>query len=389
MKNRTALFGSQSILLLVLGVALGVNASAQNAPAYGGLKLEGARITGTNEISAEDLLRGLDLHAGQPIALSEIRTACHWLEDLMIYKSLECSAVREEDSAWIVLQVPVSATRMDNEDGIIFDNIVWMSRAEILQRLKRSIPLFTSHVQLKSPLNEDVLRVLNQMLTERGMKVQAVRDEFWMERDKNVYKVAGVSVPVVSIEVQGENAPRAIKQWSGAYDDKQFSMALLNWRLNEVIDNYYYPRGYLHPVVQEPEVISLGLKNGAFPVKIILRINAGVQYTFKALRFEGRAQTFEHELRPAWTLKPGAPYDVAYGRQFYFSVLSSDWAPYGKAAATGIDCTRLDEREHSVTLTIKVPENKVDQTLSSEAKPCTDLLVDYFFPGNVVEQVKQ
>lgn len=382
---RTYLFGSQSILLLLLGAGLGVNAAAQTEAASGGLRLEGARITGTTELSAEDLLRGLELRRGEAITLSELRAACHRLEELMIYKSLECTAVREEDQAWIVLDVPASAARADNEDGIIFDNFVWMSRAEILQRLKRSIPLFTAHVQLKSPLNEEILREMNQLLAERGMKIEAVRDEFWVERGKNVYKAAGISVPVVSIEVKGVNAPRQIKQWSGAYDDNQFSMALLNWRLNEVIENYYYPRGYLHPMVQEPEVISLGVKDGMFPVKIILRIDAGAQYTFKDLRLEGRAQAHEAELKSAWTLKAGAPYDVSYGRQFYFSVLGNDWAPKGKISSTGIDCTRIDDKEHTVTLTIKVPESDLDHTLSPEAKPCTDLLVDYFFPGNVVE----
>jgi hypothetical protein len=377
------------MLMLLLVLALAMDTSAQTQPTYNGLRLVGARITGTTEMNAEELLRGLDLHAGEPITLSEIRIACHRLEDLLIYKSLNCSAVREDDSAWIVLQVPVSSTRADNEDGIIFDNFVWMSRAEILQRIKKAVPLFTSHIQLKSPLNDDVLRVLNQLLAERGMKAQAIRDEFWVERDKNVYKATGISVPVVSIEVTGENAPRQIKQWSGAYDNKQFSMALLNWRLNEVIENYYYPRGYLHPVVQEPEVISLGVKEGAFPVKIILRVDAGTQYTFKSLRLEGRALAHEAELRKAWTLKPGSPYDVGYGRQFYFSVQSSDWAQQGKASSAGSDCTRVDVKEHTVTLTIKIPESNMDRTLSAEAKPCTDLLVDYFFTGNVVEQLKQ
>lgn len=390
MKSRgVTLFVSQSILFFLLAATFAANASAQTQPAYNGLRLEGARITGTTEISADDLLRGLELHKGDVITLSAIRIACHRLEDLMIYKSIECSAVREDDSAWIVLKVPVSSTKADLEDGIIFDNFVWMSRAEILQKIKKAIPLFTSHIQIKSPLNDEVLCVLNQSLVERGMKSQAVRDEFWVERDKNVYKATGISVPVVSIEVKGENAPRAIKQWSGAYDNKQFSMALLNWRLNEVIDNYYYPRGYLHPVVQEPEVISLGMKDGAFPVKIILRIDAGAQYTFKALRLEGRALVHESDLRRAWTLKPGSPYDVGYGRQFYFSIQGSDWAQQGKTSSAGSDCTRVDEKEHTVTLTLKIPESNMDRTLSSEAKPCTDLLVDYFFPGNYVEALKQ
>lgn len=340
-------------------------------------------------MSQDDLLRGLHLTLGQPTLLSELRASCRQLEGLMLYRRYDCSAVREGDNAWIVLDVPASSTSMDADDGIIFDNFVWMSRAQILHRIKQTIPLATSHIQLKSPLNDQILGVLNQLLAERGIKAEAVRDEFWIERNKNVFKANGISVPVASIEVQGKNAPRAIKQWAGDYEENEFSMALLNWRLNAVVEDAYLPRGYLHPDVHEPEVIFLGQKGGAYPVKIVLRIDSGPLYTFKELRLEGAAHKHEAELRTEWTLKPGAAYDISYGRRFYFSVLGYDWAQMGRSTATGIDCTRIDDREHTVTLTIKVPESATDHALSPEALPCSNLLVDYFFPGNYVDTTEK
>ena len=95
-RNSGALNGSSSLrfvmgalrLALLLLAMLAVCTSAQTAPAYNGLRLEGARITGTTEMSSEDLLRGLELHAGEPITLSAIRMACHRLEDIQIYRSI-------------------------------------------------------------------------------------------------------------------------------------------------------------------------------------------------------------------------------------------------------------------------------------------------------------
>ncbi len=379
-----AALSSIALLLALLTVSAALPAHAQSGAPDGGLTLAGARISGTREISQQDLLRGLNLGISQPVTLSALRAACRALKALELFHSYQCDAVREEDKAWIVLDVPASSTSAQYEDEIIFDNFVWLTRADLLARIKQAIPLFTSHLQINSPLNAQVLPVLNQIATDRVPLAHVVRDEFWTERNKNVYKVEGIHVPVVAISVEGQNAPRSIRQWAQGYESNEFSMALLNWRLNSVLEEAYFPRGYLHPIVQEPQVVFLGGKNGAFPVRIVLRIDSGPLYTFKALRLEGRAAAHKDELGSDWSLKPGAPYDLDYARQFFFSVTKYDWARAAKRSAAGLDCMRIDEIDRTVTLTIKIPETDADLALSPEAKPCADPLLDSFFPGNLV-----
>lgn len=370
-----------TLIALLLALLSTIAAAAQTDSA-GGLTLAGVRISGTRELTPQDLLRGLHLSAGQPITLSDLRASCRALLALDLYHHYDCSAVREDEKAWLLLDVPASSTSSEYEDEIIFDNFVWLTRADILARIKLAIPLFTSHLQMNSPLNDQVLPVLNQLAAARVPQAHVVRDEFWTERNKNVFKVVGIHVPVTSISVEGQNAPRSIRPWTEGYDSNEFSMALLNWRLNSILEDAYFPRGYLHPIVQEPQVFFLGEKNGTFPVRIVLHIDSGAQYTLKALRFEGRAAAHQVELRANWTLAPGAPYDLAYARQFFFSVTKYDWARVGKRSAAGLDCMRIDDPEHTVTLTIKIPDSDADLMLSPEARPCANPLLDSFFPGN-------
>jgi hypothetical protein len=173
--------------------------------------LAGAKISGTSDLTSVDLLRGLKLRTGERMDQTEAQDACRLLLDLTAFYSASCRPVVVDRQLWIDVSVK-------NSPGppLIFDNFVWTTRTALIARLKKDVPLFTPDLPYESKLNSDVIRVLNQVLSERGIRGSVEHSRFWINRGMNVFVVDGIQVPVVSCDIEGDNAPTPvdIRRWS-------------------------------------------------------------------------------------------------------------------------------------------------------------------------------
>jgi hypothetical protein len=140
---------------------------------------------------------------------------------------------------------------------VVFDNLVWTQKAELLARLKQEIPLFMPNLPESCGLTNYIIRVLQEIVNERGINASLrYDDQFWTLRGMNVFYVGGISTPVTSLEIHGNNAPSSeeLAKWSRFYTKEDSSAARLTWVVNWVKRDLYKPRGYLKPVVGEPVV---------------------------------------------------------------------------------------------------------------------------------------
>ncbi len=345
--------------------------------------LAGARTSGTADLSPTDLLRGLDLQVGDGVAWDELLAKCNELENKKAFNGFSCGPRVDGKSIWLDLairDVPVPP--------LIFDNFVWTSRAALIARVKRQVPLFTPQIPYESTLNVDVIKALNRILSEDGVKGTVDHPQFWISRGMNVFVVEGITVPVVACAIEGENAPSSadVQRWAHVADGWTLSIAELNWRLGFAVRDLYNSRGYLHPSVQEPRVQFLGKSGGKFPVKVIIRISSGPQYTFRSVNFAGRAKAHEGQLLSEWQLKPGDIYNDSYTSEFESNrILDQPWAQKdGTSSLTSSSCVVIDESGRSVSLTITVglPKHGRGPTDSSR---CAQLDQFFFFPGNYVD----
>jgi len=178
----------------------------------------------------------------------------------------------------------------------------------------------------------------------------------------NVFLVDGISTPVRSLEIEGENAPATseVLRFSEFYRKENFSAARLTWVQNFVLRDLYAPRGYLRAKIQQSIVQPLPEENGAYPVRVVLHISSSHLYTFDSVRFEGLAREHAATLLAKWALKPGDPYDPAYVKEFCSKeILSSTWARHSSTETdVALPCAMLDEDRKAVALTITVAKPK-------------------------------
>ena len=346
------------------------------------LTLAGAKISGTSDLTDVDLLRGLKLRSGEKINQTEAQEACRFLLDLMAFYSASCRPVVNDRQLWIDVAVK-------NSPGppLIFDNFVWTTRAALIARLKKDVPLFSPDLPYESKLNSDVTRVLNQVLAEQGIKGSVEHSRFWINRGMNVFVVNGIQVPVVSCEIEGDNAPTSedIRRWSHRENGWNLSLAGLNWELGFALAEFYYSRGYLHPVVQESFIKFLGERDGKFPVDLKMRISSGPQYTFKSINFNGSAKAHARQLLSEWKLKPGDVYNNSYTSEFESKMLEQPWARKDATSSlTSSSCVTIDESDRTVSLAITVglPPRVF---MSGLNQVCADMHQGFSFPGSYVD----
>lgn len=327
--------------------------------ANGALTLSTVEIIGTDRLSTDDLVRGLKLKVGGPTRRQDLQRACDQFKQLKLFESSRCSChIREQN---ISLTIFVK----DQHRGmrVVFDNFVWISRAELLTRLKHDLPLFMPILPQSSSLNNDIVRVLDQVVAEHGIKAHvAYDDHFWVERGMNVFYIEKFSTPIISLQIEGENAPAPdeFRKWAQFCTKENFSAARLTWVTDWVIRDFYHTRGHLRVFVGEPIVQSLGEKDGAYPVSVTLRVTSGDLYRFQSVRFEGLAKARTDSLLPQWKLKPGDPYNQRYVDDFIESViLRAPWAQYSTVQSDSAEvCTNIEEASYQVSVTIKLEAPK-------------------------------
>jgi outer membrane protein assembly factor BamA len=350
----------RSISVFILGLLSVVPRIAGGTDA---LVLSEVRIVGTNQLSSEDVIRGLNLKIGEPTTRQSLLRACDRLRQLKLFRSSQCRYAIHGHSLSLTISVVEKWAGMPIGMPVVFSNFVWTKRADLLSRLKREIPLFMPDLPESCGLTNDIIRVLQQVVNERGIKA-AVRydDSFWTLRGMNVFYIEGISTPVMALQIEGENAPspEELAKWSQFYTKEDFSAARLTWVIRWVQRDLYNPRGYLRPVVGEPVIHFLGEKEGTYPVRVILPITSGDLYTFDSVRFEGLAKEHAVSLISKWKLRPGDPYDKAYVDGFITNeILSAPWARHSKSESDdAIPCAEIDRASKKVSLTVTVEPPK-------------------------------
>jgi outer membrane protein assembly factor BamA len=345
------------MLQLVFGVWLAhFGFSASGVPiAHAPLTLSRVEIIGTTRLSNEDVAAGLNLRVGKETTRDELARACDHFDQMKLFNSASCAF----DIRGATASLSISVNEMSRGWPVVFQNFVWMTRSQLLARLKQDIPLFMPELPEETGLKGEIIRVLELVASERGIHAKVEYDGFWAIRGMNDFYIDGISTPVVSLQIEGENAPslEETQQWSKIlYKNEDYSAPRLTWVIRSLIRDFYFARGYMRPVVGQPRLEYLGEKDGAYPVRIVVPIVSGDVFRFESVKFEGLAEPHSSELLAKWKLSPGDPYNESYKDKFIFDeILTQPWAQKssGESRSTS-PCGLINEATMTVSVTIGV-----------------------------------
>jgi outer membrane protein assembly factor BamA len=240
-----------------------------------------------------------------------------------------------------------------------FEDFVWFSDAQLLNRIKESAPLFNGTVPLSGRLADEVSDVLQAMLVENGIPghVEYTRAAAMEGRPESiVYRVSDVVITVRHIEFTGvgEAELPPLEEAAKNLPDREYSRLHLQTLVQRRLLPVFHARGFLKATFGDPEpkVVKLpaaasddSLRNQTV-VDVAFAVTPGQQYKLKSLEWSGNHEFSSDVLGKMVVAKPGEPANTVrladelkeiqnlYGSKGYVTATVKTEANFDDAAGT-------------------------------------------------------
>jgi outer membrane protein assembly factor BamA len=319
-------------------------------------RLQTVRVVGSHRFREEDLIASLNLKLGSDVDVGALQQAADRLMQTGVLASLEYKYTPL--SAGIAVEYDVT-----DATGFLpcrYDNIVWISDADLTKAVHEKVPLFSGEAPTSGELLDQVSLAVSEVLAKSGV-VTKVRYElhtrgingpvdailFVSETFKP--KVQGITLTGATLmtpEEKIENTKRLIG------DD--YSAARMHDSLASGLSFLYGSKGYLRVQVGEPEAKIVGAPLPAL-VAVTVPVTEGAQYRLKSVGWSGNSVIPTAELETPVLLRAG---DVAdHGKlEMELQDAQKDYRSKGYLVAKVEPVPTFSDEDHTVSYQMKVSE---------------------------------
>ena len=207
-------------------------------------RLASIQIEGSEKLPPTEVAEASGLVIGTPVNLDDVKSATERLSQLGLFEYVSYRYQTTPSTITVVFVVEESAKFYECD----FDNFVWISREELLERLEEEIPLFTGQAPPAGFLIEEIKRVLQDILKELNVPGRIIHFPSSVNKETtNLFRVDGVSIPVTSIRFEGVEAisQKTLQKASRPLLSRDFSADFLRTFANYNLISLYLSKGYL------------------------------------------------------------------------------------------------------------------------------------------------
>ncbi len=258
-------------------------------------KLISIRVAGTKRYTPDQIKAATGLQLGQTVSEDDFKAVSRHLGETGAFSDVAYAFQYSSEGAKLDIQI-ADATQFVPAR---FDNFVWLTNQELLQKLQARVPLFNGELPVAGNLADQVSDALQSLVTERNLQGKADYLRYAPQDGPItafVFTVGGPAVHIRNVEFAGAAAPdlpllqAAAKGLQGreyrrsmvrAYDEKDFLPI-------------YLEHGYLKAAFADaqPKIVQ------DTPQETLVDLNVGVtpglQYKMSELQLSGY-KAFEAE----------------------------------------------------------------------------------------------
>ncbi|HEX4484658.1 MAG TPA: POTRA domain-containing protein [Terriglobales bacterium] len=284
--------------------------SATYFTAVASFKLTAIRVTGSTRYTSKEILNEVGLQIGQQVTEADFQKATALLGETGMFGDVSYKFEYSDKGAILDFQLSDNPKLVPAR----FDNFVWFSDQELMEKLHQRVPLFRGELPLNGNLPDLVSDALQALLIERKVAGKA---DYLRASDQEgpiaaiAYNVEGLHIVVRNVDFTG--APPALLKTLQQKARELSHQEYLRSAMQPVIDKDLLPalfaHGYLkaslgqaHPKVVEDDADST-------LVDLIFDIDAGHQYKFADAKWSGNKSFPAEKLDPLLTLQKGQPAD--------------------------------------------------------------------------------
>src|SRR5215469_1061185 len=311
-------FSRWLVVLVLMGIsqAQSTGKSFDHLPASN-RQLLSVTVSGTKHYSDNDIVAASGLQIGTTVVEDDLKKAARRLGDLGVFTDVAYNYSYSSTGTKLVLQV----TDVEKFVPVRFEDFVWFSDPELLQRIKERAPMFNGELPLSGNLPDRVSDVLQALLVENAIPGNVEYERKGQANgpvDSIVYRVSDVLIQIRNVEFNGANDAElpALKDAARRVFDREYSRSVLNALVEHQLLPVYYSRGYLKAVFGEPQpkvVKKPGADSEEGPrnltiVDVSYSVTPGQQYKIKAVQWSGNQVFPTDALQKMVRAQPG---DVA------------------------------------------------------------------------------
>ncbi|HXY10799.1 MAG TPA: POTRA domain-containing protein [Terriglobales bacterium] len=323
------------------------------------VKLKSVQVTGTTRYKTEDIIRAANLKLGQSLHDEDLKTMVRLLGESGAFAAVSYTSQFEPDGAKVKLKLRDA----DRVFPAYFDNVVWFTGRELVEKLHARVPLFDGQLPGIGGLAGEVSEALQALLIEKNVAGQV---NYLRPFDEDnpveafVFAVSGPTITIRNVEFSGAGQAElpALKAAANSLQGAEYRRPEIRALEDKAFLPIYREHGYLKAVLGDPEPTVVQNDVHDTLVDVLVPVRPGRQYRLSAIKISGNTAFPDATLEAAFHLRAGEVANVLelekdlaavhqlYGTRGYMS-------PSIKGEA------RADDSRSSLTYYVSIAEGDV------------------------------
>lgn len=306
-------------LPLLVGIVPGLARSQSSGSPFDRLpasnrQLASVKVMGSKHYSESDVITASGLQIGTTVVEEDFKKAARRLGDIGVFTDIAYNYSYSSAGTKLVLQL----TDVEKFVPVRFEDFVWFSDEELVQRIKERAPMFNGELPLSGNLPDRVSDVLQALLVENAIPGNVEYERAGKANgplDAIVYRVSEVVIQIRNVEFSGATEAElpALKEAARRVFDREYSRSVLNALVEHQLLPVYQTRGYLKAAfgVPQPKVVKKpsadsgeGIRSLTI-VDVVYAVTPGPQYKIKGLQWSGNKEFPTEVLQKMVRAQPG------------------------------------------------------------------------------------
>jgi outer membrane protein assembly factor BamA len=244
-----------------------------------------------------------------------------------------------------------------------FENLVWFSDQELLEKLHAQVPLFNGELPISGRLPDDVSEALQALIDDK--KIPARVDYLRVAHGDGpteafAFTVSGPRIGIRNVEFSGADVAEFPSLETAA--KKLRGTEYVRSALRQQEDRSFLPaflqRGYLRATFADPQAKVVQSEENEIVVDVIFPVDPGPQYKVKAVAISGNRSFPGDTLRKLIQVKLDQPADVIQLRHDVDSIKSL-YGTHGYMDAVVKVAPEVDDSQHTVKYRLTISEGDI------------------------------
>ena len=322
-------------------------------------KLIAINVTGTKRYTPAEIIAATGLKLGQTVSESDFKRVSQQLGETGAFSDVAYT-----------YQYSVPGTKLDFQLAdttqflpVRFDNFVWFSDQELVEKLHSIVPLFQGQLPVAGGLTDQVSDALQSLLLER--KLQGRADYMHTARQDGpieafVFKVTGPTILIHNVAFTGAT-PTELPLLQAAAKNLQgqeYLRSTLQVQAEKNLLPIYLERGYLKAAFADAQARIAQESPQETVVDVDVPVDPGRQYKLTQVQWSGNTVFAADKLQPLIHLQSGQ-YANAVQLGDDLQAIQKMYGTRGYMTARVHSVPQMDDTQSTVSYQLQVHEGDV------------------------------